>query len=105
MNKYISSTLRSISCLLETVWAGLTGVVFGQAIGFVTHVVTLAKYINHAIDHALFTIRPHNTQYYLNEGRSAPRDFYIPTTGALGFFYLNFDIRHLAPILANESTV
>jgi len=56
MNKYISSTLCSISCLLETVWAGLTGVVFGQAIGFVTHVVTLAKYINHA----LFTITPHN---------------------------------------------
>ena len=45
MNKYISSTLRYLSCLLETVWPGLTSIIFGQATGFVTHVVTLAKYI------------------------------------------------------------
>ena len=45
MNKPVSSTLRFLGCLLETVWAGLIGIVFGQAAGLVTHVVAQAKYI------------------------------------------------------------
>ncbi|MGL5398528.1 MAG: hypothetical protein ACRDBQ_25180 [Shewanella sp.] len=47
MNKYVSFTLRFFGCFLETVWAGLTSIVFGQTTGYVTHVVALAKCIYH----------------------------------------------------------
>lgn len=49
MNKCVFSTLRFFSVFLETVWAGLTSIVFGQTTGYVTHVVALAKCIYHNV--------------------------------------------------------